>query len=241
RGPAYARNRGVEACRGSIILFTDADCLVMPDWAATAAARLERIRLEFPQTAALYGRLDSGGNYVARAYAYTSYAYAQAGRAGFAEYLNTACAAVTREGFVRAGGFSEDMRVNEDPDLALKLIEAGYRVYFEPSVFVVHEHGINRLGDFLSKQRLWGRQSALRLDLRHSRRAAAPLAGWLKIAPVHFLLVAPLALASAVKAVWHNRRAGWKVLQYFPLIVAGKLMFRWGNFTASARGCAGEK
>ena len=131
-GPAYARNRGVEACRGTIILFADADCVVMPDWAAKAAANLGRIRAQYPETAALYGRLDSSDDYVARSYAYTSYAYAQDGRPGFMNYLNTACAAVYREAFQKAGGFSEDMRVNEDPDLALKLVEADYRVYFDP-------------------------------------------------------------------------------------------------------------
>jgi len=60
RGPAAARNAGVEAASGSIIVFCDADDEVAPGWLAAmaralagtglAAARLEHLRLNEPWT-----------------------------------------------------------------------------------------------------------------------------------------------------------------------------------------------
>jgi len=40
-GPALARNKGVEAAKGSIILFTDDDTIVTPEWLESAAQALE--------------------------------------------------------------------------------------------------------------------------------------------------------------------------------------------------------
>ncbi len=57
RDPYLARNRGIEAARGSIIAFTDADCAAAPDW-------LERIEGAFRREAVdiAVGRLAYPGS-----------------------------------------------------------------------------------------------------------------------------------------------------------------------------------
>ncbi len=232
-GPAYARNRGVEACRGDVVLFTDADCRVAKDWAKKFSERFRELRALYPRLAAVAGRLDSDKGCVAMAFAYTSYAYAQSGPPRFYNYLNTANAAVSKAAFLKAGGFSEDMRVNEDPDLAMKLVEAGYRVYFEPSIHVYHDHGITRLDDFLAKELRWGRLSSSKLDLKHARFGRFSFL--LRNPVTHFLLVLPLAFAASAASAVYSKRNGRKVLRYFPLIFLGKLFHRWGSFIGEKR------
>ena len=53
---AYAcRNRGVTASSGSIVAFTDADCVAAPDWARTIAAQMAD-----PRACVLIGRTTMG-------------------------------------------------------------------------------------------------------------------------------------------------------------------------------------
>src|SRR5580765_3974931 len=40
-GPGPARNRGVEAAKGDILAFTDADCRAHPDWLSLALQTLQ--------------------------------------------------------------------------------------------------------------------------------------------------------------------------------------------------------
>src|ERR1700687_3114661 len=54
RGPAYARNRGVEACKGEIIFFVDADVMVRPGTLMQVVKAFE----ENPKLDALIGSYD---------------------------------------------------------------------------------------------------------------------------------------------------------------------------------------
>lgn len=45
KGAAHARNRGLEAARGDVIAFTDADCIADPEWLSNGIAALEHTDL----------------------------------------------------------------------------------------------------------------------------------------------------------------------------------------------------
>ena len=235
KGQAYARNIGVKESNRDIILFTDADCILMKDWVKLLSDKLIDMHNQDSKVVAVCGRLDSENHFFAKTQAYTSYAYCLKGAGRFTDYLNTACVAVYRDAFWDVGGFSEDMRVNEDPDLALKLSAKGYKIFFEPSVFVFHNHGINTLKQFLSKQLHWGRVSGLRLDLRHKHRISF-LSPLLLNPFTHCLLIFPIAFLTTLKIILFNLKSDPQIIIYAPFIFWGKIFFRWGNFISRIKG-----
>lgn len=228
-GQAYARNVAAQESKGSILIFTDADCRPMKDWVKIMVDELEKSRREYGNTAAVIGRVISGNGFFESCHSYTGYAYIQNGPRRPMEYLNTACVAVYKEAFLSVEGFSADMRVSEDPELALKLAEAGYRVVFEPSIFVFHNHGVCTFRQFIKKHFNWGKTIGLKLELKHRRRLGAftPLL----LNPLgNFLIILPLSLITALKIVKCNVQYDKKVLLYFFFIFIGKVSFRSGIF-----------
>jgi cellulose synthase/poly-beta-1,6-N-acetylglucosamine synthase-like glycosyltransferase len=227
QGPAAARNAGVKASSGEIILFTDADCVPMPGWGLKCAEALHRAREASPLTVALCGRLTQRTGFWEQCHAYAGYAYVQSPQRRETDFLNTACAAVFRDAFDAVGGFSADMRVSEDPELALKLVERGYKIVYDPDITVFHDHGIDSCARFFKKHRDWGYSVGITLLLKHPRKAGA-LIPWLRFWPTHFLLIVPLAFMTTFKIVWHNITYDHKVLVYAPFIFVSKIFYRWG-------------
>ncbi len=231
-GQAYARNKAVEISASDIVLFTDADCIVMKDWVKIIADELVKSHKECKEAAAITSRLISGKGFIEMCHAYTGYGYIQARPRKDIDYLNTACTAIYKEAFLKVKGFSADMRVSEDPELALKLIEQGYRIIFEPSIYVFHDHGINSLGKFIKKHYGWGKAMGLKLDSKHAKHAGVftPLI----LNPVsNFFLIVPFAFATTVKIVRYNLRYDKKILLYSFFIFLAKILFRTGIFLKS--------
>src|ERR1051325_3871952 len=56
RGPAFARNRGIEVSRARYLLFTDHDCIVSRQWALKAYRAFHRLKKRDPLAAGAEGR-----------------------------------------------------------------------------------------------------------------------------------------------------------------------------------------
>jgi cellulose synthase/poly-beta-1,6-N-acetylglucosamine synthase-like glycosyltransferase len=229
RGQAYARNAGARQSRGDILVFTDSDCMVMKDWVRAMVELLGRLNTERKDIVAVCGRVASNGGFIQRCHDYTGYAHVQQGSRRPTEYLNTACAAVFKEPFFEAGGFSEDLRVNEDTELGRKLIEKGYTVVWDPSVSVAHDHGIKTFKDFLLKHERWGEQGANMFLGRG--KAQKKLYVILSADPLSsFILVVPFAFLTTARIVKYYARFDAKILLYAFFIFLGKVFLRWGIF-----------
>lgn len=232
RGQAYARNFGIKQTEAEILLFTDADCEVMEDWVKIISNELRKCHKKNNDIVAMCGKIGGGSSFFGNCHAYTGYAYVQNGKQRETNYLNTSCVAIYHKAFLEVCGFSENFRLNEDTDLGLKLIQKGYKIIFEPYIYVSHNHGINTLKSFLNKHKIWGVTGGLEFDLKYHHR----LGCFRYLFTNHlalFFLIAPVAFLTTLKIVLYNFKYKKKILLYAFFIFIGKIFFRWGIFIKS--------
>jgi GT2 family glycosyltransferase len=140
-GPGAARNRGVHASRGDVLLFTDDDCVVDPSWVGALASPLSG---EPTLLAGVGGRVFARDRDVfSRYFEFHRILEPRPHDAAHPEripYLVTANCAIRREAFMRAGGFDGriPMAGGEDAALAARIVKKGYHLERVPSAFVHH-------------------------------------------------------------------------------------------------------
>lgn len=138
-GPAYARNRGVDASLGAILVFVDADVCVHAD-------ALRRIAWTFarrPDLGAVFGSHDTAApatNDVSQFHNLRHH-YAHAVAAGEAETFWASLGAVRREVFQQAGRFDEWHFLRpqiEDVELGYRVRRFGRLILCDPAIQGTH-------------------------------------------------------------------------------------------------------
>lgn len=137
-GPAYARNRGVEAASGDLIIFVDADVTVRPDTIALMSDCL----LENVSLAAVFGSYDDEPAAPGLVSQYRNLLHHYVHQRGdeLAGTFWAGCGAVRKEALDAVGGF-DDSYVNpsiEDIELGSRLVEAGYSIRLCKNIQVTH-------------------------------------------------------------------------------------------------------
>jgi cellulose synthase/poly-beta-1,6-N-acetylglucosamine synthase-like glycosyltransferase len=136
-GPAGARNRGLEAARGTLVAFIDDDCLPGPGWLGriVAAASTD------PPVAA-GGRTRNGipSNPYASAYQLVlDMAELDQRRRNYGPlFFPSNNLAFPAEALRRLGGFNPEFRTAEDREICRRWLEAGYRLAHAPDALVFH-------------------------------------------------------------------------------------------------------
>jgi mycofactocin system glycosyltransferase len=146
-------------------------------------------------------------------------------------YVPTAALVVRRVALHAVGGFDPDLRVGEDVDLVWRMVDAGWRIRYDPSVVVSHVEP-DRWRALLRRRLRYG-TSAAPLAARHSGRLApvelrpratvaalALVAGQPVVAAVTVASAAvplarkvrPLGIPAAQAWRWCAGGAGWTVM-----------------------------
>ncbi len=194
-GPGPARNTALRAIDSELVAFLDSDCVPPPDWVAGLAGHLADplVAAVAPRIVAASAGPDADtatggatldlGDRPARVAPLTRVAY-----------VPTAALLARRAAL--GGGFDEAMRYGEDVDLVWRLVEAGWRVRYEPSVRVSHTEPAS--WSALLRRRFRYGTSAAPLTRRHPG-AVAPLVlqPWPAITVAALLARRPLAAGAA--------------------------------------------
>lgn len=166
-GPAAARNAGARAARGSLLLFTDADCIPAPDWVAQLTAPLAD-----PAIAGAKGVYTTSQRAPVARLIQIEYEekYARLARQQNIDFIDTYSAVYRRDTFLAAGGFDESFRAAsvEDQELSFRLVQSGYRLCFAPRARVAHRHA-ETLAAYARRKYRYGYWKALLLR-RHPGR-----------------------------------------------------------------------
>jgi GT2 family glycosyltransferase len=166
-GPAAARNRGVEAAGGELVLFLGDDTVPQPGW---LAAHLEDHRL-FDGDGALAvlgytafpGAMDSPfRRYINEYGAQFGYALIADPCAVPFNFFYTSNVSLPRAEFLRHGGFREDFPAAawEDIEFAYRAARQGLRIRYQPRARTLHEHCV-RPRTFCRRQMTSGLSAAI--------------------------------------------------------------------------------
>jgi protoporphyrinogen oxidase/GT2 family glycosyltransferase len=240
RGAAYARNRGADSARGSILAFVDADVCVHPD----VLRRLSELLTREPGVSAVFGAYDLAPHAQGLISQYRNllHRYVHQRDAGDAATFWTGCGAVRADIFARCGGFDESLTTLEDIDLGYRITAAGHRIVLRPEIQGRH---LKRwtLGGMIMTD-VWGRgvpwlrmlrrmqpRPRATLNLRPAEQACTASAAfaflallawfwsgagaWLAAAVAAMLLV--LALNGPLLAWFARNRGWWFALRTLPL------------------------
>ena len=213
RGPAAARNAGLAAATTPLVAFLDSDVLPTPGWLDPLLAHLADPAVGLvapadrrPGTAGWLGGTAARPGWLGRYEAVRSSLDLGPDPAVVVPRTRVAyvpsAALLVRRAAVGAG-FDDDMHVAEDVDLVLRLHGAGWRMRYEPSSRVAHDHRTDLRAWWLRKA-YYG-TGAAPLALRH--RGAVPpmvLSPW--AAAVAGALLARRPLAAVGVAAWAVQR-----------------------------------
>jgi GT2 family glycosyltransferase len=149
-GPAAARNRGAREARGSILLFTDDDCIPEPNWMDAMLAPFGD-----PEVVGAKGVYRTQQSSVIARFVQIEYEdkYRLMARERDIDFVDTYSAGFRRDRFLQIGGYDTSFPVAcaEDVELSYRMAVRGWKMKFVPDAIVYHTHP-DQLGSYLRKK-----------------------------------------------------------------------------------------
>ncbi len=138
-GPAAARNAAARLASGSLLVFTDADCVPTPGWLRSLTLPLGNLEIVGVKGAYLTRQVGLASRFVQLEYAYKDM---RMRNHPTIDFIDTFSAAYRKDIFQKNLGFDETFQnpAVEDIEFSFRLARKGYRMLFEPHATVLHYH-----------------------------------------------------------------------------------------------------
>lgn len=196
KGPAVARNLGVEKARGEIIVFTDDDCVPEKNWLTELKKGFRNKNIAvvggsspFEESKRLIDRWQ----------------ISQAKNHG--ERYQSNNLAIKKDIFLKMGGFntSFDYQGAEDTELLLRLRTKGYRFCRNKKAVILHKHR-NNFKSLLKKPWLYGHGDIIYMRDNPKYKTKRPF----------YIFLSPLvALKTALNQIRHSKKIHFPVFALF--------------------------
>src|SRR5882757_11067209 len=138
-GPASARNRGALEAKGKILLFTDDDCVPMPDWLQAMLGPFQD-----PDVVGAKGVYRTHQKSLAARFVQIEYEDKYRLMAGLSsiDFIDTYSAGFRRDRFLEMTGYDTSFPVAcaEDVELSYRMSARGWTMKFVPAAIVYHTH-----------------------------------------------------------------------------------------------------
>ena len=138
-GPAAARNHGANEARGTIILFTDDDCVPLPDWLDAMLAPFHD-----PEVVGAKGAYRTRQKSLTARFVQIEYEdrYRLMENLPNIDFVDTYSAGFRRDRFLEMTGYDTSFPVAcaEDIELSYRMSARGWKMKFAPAAIVYHMH-----------------------------------------------------------------------------------------------------
>ncbi len=216
-----ARNLGMEAAQGELLIFLDSDCLPQSGWLAEHRAA----------HAAGYevvggGVLPEGDSYWHLTYNLTMFHEVfSTAPAGYRPFLPTLNLSVEREVVEQVGGLDVALAYSHDVDWTARMREAGYFPYFWPDAAVRHDHGRKAMRQVWQDCAINGRY-ARQVRVRHQATLNTPF--FLRKKSLTLLLSPLIAGAVTMRIISRRPETMQRHVAAWPAIYLTKMAWCWG-------------
>ena len=138
-GPAAARNRGAREAQGRVLLFTDDDCIPLPNW---INAMLDCF--QDPEIVGAKGVYRTRQKSLAARFVQIEYEdkYRLMANLSSIDFVDTYSAGFIRDRFLEMNGYDTSFPVAcaEDIELSYRMSARGWKMKFVPAAVVYHTH-----------------------------------------------------------------------------------------------------